>query len=842
MQDLLREKVVQVYGEPVNSPKDCNELSGQVFEQTNRKVSPTTLRRFFGLLPSTSAFSTYVLDSISMYCGSDDYTDFCKLQLSNEVLEDVKTEEIVKEIDQLTEYNLHSIYRKSLSDFKQTIPRREINRRLDAFMESDQTIYPVIAPGGYGKSTALAHWAETQFEKNVCLFTSASIFVSLLDPGIQGKKSLQVRPESRNSVFNVLPNDPGFGDQKLLIIIDALDEISAEAEKLHSLVDFMFEVANRYSAQNKIKIVFSTRESVWAVHLAFRFDKVRATNWFEHIDSLLESGYTNLFTLSNSEIREIIAKYNRSEAEPLIYECIPWNIRELIRIPINLHYVNVLYGKKGSINHITRHAVIREFIRETIFNSRYAEQKEDLIWKVLELIDAGEEGTRISKNELKIHYPIHLKREKAYYQAYSDLLAQGVFLEYREENKYGIYVTHLGFKHLNFFYYLLVLYKIRENAGLNTDLLLTVAAAGKEELWASNMIAILYQIAFENEDFSSLENFCDLPEALLGSLPVRIAVGNSFRENNSIRDKLIIKYASHEMGRTYFFERFVDTNYLFNNFAFRIEEFLKYARTDEQVLFGNCILYLSGFLGMNMDSCETYFSVIDSVQPDAKIYPWPIGRRLSSHILHKTFVENTEIPNLDELIQDHTRIAYAYPGYLEKGLVEFELYVMLALVLVQKFEVLDRLLANIFNYYNIVKTDYSFSALLGNTQNSLPKYFLEYAEYKQGRYNHPELPGLWERAIDNFTATFDDYQYLIMLNWFLCDYYFTGKEMEKCLECFNAALELSQYAGYEFYMAFLLKNNPLKNKKLITEADRMIAESGFHSEGFIYSFGPSSSP
>jgi len=841
MQDLLRKKVVQVFGEPVNSPKDCSELSGQVFAQSGRKVSPTTLRRFFGLLPSTSAFSTYVLDSISMYCGSSDYAEFCKLQLSNEGTEDVELDEIINEINLHTDYSLHSIYRRSLSDFKQTIPRREINRRLDAFMESDRTIFPVIAPGGYGKSTALAHWAETRLEKNICLFTSASLFVSLLDPGIQDMKSLHIRPESRNSIFNLLVSNHEFGNKKLLIILDALDEISSEADKLHSLVDFMFDVANRYSAPNKIKIVLSTRESVWAEHLAFRFEKVMDKNWFEPIDSLLESGYTNIFTLSNSEIREIIAKYNKPKTEPLIYECIPWNIRELIRIPINLHYVNVLYRKTASINHITRHAVIREFIRETIFNSRHAEQKEDLIWKVLTLIDAGEHRTRISKNELKVHYPVHLKREKAYYQAYADLLAYGVFLEYREENKYGIYVTYLGFKHMNFFYYLLVLFKIRENDGLDTNLLETIAAEGKEELWASNMIAILYQIAFENEDFSSLENFCNLPEALLGSLPVRLAVGNSFRENNSIRDKLIIKYASHEMGRTYFFERFVDINFLFNNFAFRIEEYLKHARNDEAVLFGNSILYLSGFLSMNMDKCDSYFSIIDGIEPHSKIHPWPIGRRLASQILQKQFIKNEEIDDLDKLIQNQTRIAYSYPGYLANGLVEFELYVMMALVLVQKFEVLDRLLANIFSYYNLAKTDYSFSALMGKNQNSLPIYFLEYAEYKQGRYNQPKLPGLWERAIDNFTATFDDYQYLILLNWFLCDYYFTGEEMEKSLECFNTALELSQYAGYEFYKAFLLKNNPMKNEEQIVEADRMIAESGFNSEGFTYSFGPSSS-
>jgi len=144
--------------------------------------------------------------------------------------------------------------------------------------------------------------------------------------------------------------------------------------------------------------------------------------------------------------------------------------------------------------------------------------------------------TLCGKNEQRD--PIHLKSEKAYYLAYSDLLETGVFLENREENKYGIFVTQVGFKHLNFYYYLHALYKIRENNGLDNELINTVAGAGNEQLQASNMLAIFYQIAYANEDYETLEHFCDLPDSLLGSLPVRIAVGTSFREGNGIRDRI----------------------------------------------------------------------------------------------------------------------------------------------------------------------------------------------------------------------------------------------------------------------------------------------------------------
>ena len=162
-------------------------------------------------------------------------------------------------------------------------------------------------------------------------------------------------------------------------------------------------------------------------------------------------------------------------------------------------------------------------------------------------------------------------------------------------------------------------------------------------------------------------------------------------------------------------------------------------------------------------------------------------------------------------------------------------------MLVQKFEELDRMLTHIFSYYNTTRSEYVFAALPGNTQNSLPKYFLEYAIFKQEVHHNPSLPGIWEEAIDNFAATFDDYQYLILLNWFLCDYYTTEGNLEKSGEYFNSALELSRFASYDFYIAFLLKNDPLKREEHLRLADQMISESGFNRERFTYGFGPSAS-
>lgn len=840
MQEILKNAAIQIFGGPVNSPKDCHALSRQIAVRTGRKVSPTTLRRFFGLLPSSSAFSTYVLDSIAIYCGSKDFSGFCLEQKASDDFTEIEKLGILDEINEITSYTLNSIFRRSLTDFQHTIPRKEFNVQLDAFLESPQCLYPVIAPGGYGKSTALAHWVRIQQEKHLCLFCRATIFSNLLDPKVQAYKSIQFNLSSLGNVIGLFLNDRNLkASRKLLIIIDALDELSPDSGKLQELVDFMLDAVSKYADEQRVKIIFSTRESVWHAHLASSFNSVRSTICAEFLESLLESGYTNLFTLSNTEIRKIISNVNRSEKAPFIYECIPWNIRELIRIPINLHYVTVLFRKGVSMEHMTQYAVIREFMRETVFRARYSEQKEDLIWKMLEICEKQKNVIAVNKGELKKYYPIHLKREKAYYQAYEDLKQNGVLLEYREENKFGIYVSQVGFKHLNFYYYLSALFRIRDNEGLDFELMEKVVSSGDDRALVSNLIASFYQIAYELEDLATLEHFCELPEFVLASLEVRLAVGNSFRDNNSIRDRLIRLFASHQSGRTYFFERFVDINYLFNNYRFRIEEYLKHASSDENRLFGHSILYLAGFLQMDTAACRQHFSKVAEIPTHIDVHPWPIGRKLSCMILHSYYIERAEIPNLSDLIRRFTTEAYAYEGYLKRGLVEFELYIMLALVLVKRFKELDTMLTHVFTFYETSNPDLEVSMMLQANQNSLPVYFQEYALFKLGNHEDPELPEIWEGALNSFTATFDDYQYLIMLNWFLCDYFTTNGRLDRAMAYYHAALELSRFASYDFFTALLLKNDPSGDPERRALADQMISGSGFNAELFNYQFGSS---
>ena len=91
------------------------------------------------------------------------------------------------------------------------------------------------------------------------------------------------------------------------------------------------------------------------------------------------------------------------------------------------------------------------------------------------------------------------------YWAYNNLVTRGILLEKRDENKYGLYITNLGFRHLNFYYYLSVLNLIRKNQGIDFELFLSVSQSRQVSGWINYVTSILFEIAYENNDFEAIE-------------------------------------------------------------------------------------------------------------------------------------------------------------------------------------------------------------------------------------------------------------------------------------------------------------------------------------------------
>lgn len=832
MEQILKRKVEEQFKGAINTPKDCNQLAILIAKKTNRKLSSSTLRRIFGLLPSETKLSKYNLDTLAIFCGSADYNNFCKENRKSDGMSEKFP--FLEEIHRITQQTLKNIANKSLTPFKNTIPRKELNRNFDAFLVSDYAFFPMTAPGGYGKSIALAHWvAQLDSQTHDCFYCTATIFFQMFSQ----QNTLFQQPDmnfgTSKSFLEFLKSDYTRTDKKLIIVLDGIDELSKNSKKTQELIDFLFDIVIEQMNKSQIKIIISTREITWVSYISDSLFNKKFSSFIFNNEILPEKGVANLLTLSNDEIRQIIEKNSEDLAAPIVYGGISWVMREMIRIPINLHLFIFISKKHPEVEIITSYRLHKEYLKEILFEAKLAEQKEDIIWKMIEMIENKNDGFLLNKNDLKNYYPIHLKRETEYFQAYQDLLFNGILAEEREENKYGIFITTVRFKHQDFFYYFSTINQIRKNKGISFDLFLAIAKSKNSYEWIIFATVTLYEIAYFNEDYDAIENFCQLPEFILDSLNVQIAVGNSFRMQNKIWEPLMKKYAASSMGQIYFFEYFVDTNYLQSSYCYRIKEYLLHKKTKEAQLFGNSILFLSAFLKMDAALCHDYYSNIQLIIPDSNIHPWPLGRKVASIILYSRFILDKKGDNYWDMIMKNRTLAYNYQGYLNNGLVEFELPIMVSLIFVRDFTLLYKLLENIEQTYKYKYTNDGIRQLLNMNQNSLPILFLEYAKYKLGKQLSFDLPTTIQNAINNYSTSFDDFQYLILLNWFLCDYHLMGGKPDEAYLFWCNAIEITKFAEYDFYTAYLLINNPKKDTDIQNEGFQMIDGKGFKSELFL---------
>ncbi len=78
MTDVLKKEIVKAAGRAVKTPADYEWLSERIMKKTHERLSPTTLKRFFGYLHEPVKPRAVTLDVLARFVGYRDYETFCK--------------------------------------------------------------------------------------------------------------------------------------------------------------------------------------------------------------------------------------------------------------------------------------------------------------------------------------------------------------------------------------------------------------------------------------------------------------------------------------------------------------------------------------------------------------------------------------------------------------------------------------------------------------------------------------------------------------------------------------------------------------------------------------------
>lgn len=78
-QEELQKEVERVVGHELREARDFEEVSRLILKGTRERLSPTTLKRFWGYLKNESVQTRpHTLDVLARFVGYKTYDDFCK--------------------------------------------------------------------------------------------------------------------------------------------------------------------------------------------------------------------------------------------------------------------------------------------------------------------------------------------------------------------------------------------------------------------------------------------------------------------------------------------------------------------------------------------------------------------------------------------------------------------------------------------------------------------------------------------------------------------------------------------------------------------------------------------
>lgn len=173
------------------------------------------------------------------------------------------------------------------------------------------------------------------------------------------------------------------------------------------------------------------------------------------------------------------------------------------------------------------------------------------------------------------------------------------------------------------------------------------------------------------KDFFALNAFTkinDHPSKELKSLIQ--GFGAEMRSNPKMYNYLIDHYASNRFSRIEYFEWFVDYDFLIPQHFKGIELYVKNQKSEEDRLFGYCLLFLKAFLLRDLRTCEGLIVRINSIDTQPTLHPFPLGRKMACNILFEKFSRGKvskellqEVFAVEKLLSKSGLMGRSIPGY-----------------------------------------------------------------------------------------------------------------------------------------------------------------------------------
>lgn len=663
--ERLKQAIVKKYRKGLDYPTDCDGLVTDIMEKTERRISASTLKRLFGFVKRTSNFSKHTYDTLAKYVGFENWEDYVNLgRPKNEpVLTNDLWMNIKNTADKVTAYNMNSIKEACGVDFKKVIPRQFAEQRFEQFANSNKPVLGLVAPGGWGKTVLIAKLIEnlqnqakvkdSKTKYDVIWLVDAAVISNLFtrEYGIKSWIYEQMGYEAEKDLLGILHNNPLYRMGRLIIMIDGIDEVGDNEEKLKIFIDNLLRVIASSITLDWLKIVIACRPNTWfKINDAIGDNKSLQNAFYQATFSNRYEDVINVPPLNPYEIEKIGKTFSRKFRYPELEIRQPELIQD-IKVPYMLH----LYLKKIGNNQDMSQQInlIIQYIKSVILSGPNGANKLELINSVVRETKFGIDSTNILKERLD---PLIEKYE----DAYNELLSYGLFHEYNELDKYLTYTRYIRFTDQKLFEFFTANLWLRDNK-FTPELLDQISEHYGDNPLQFDILKWIVKYAFFENNFDVLNGLYpfidkhylhtddDLDKENANKHLMQI-IGVELRQNNEIRKKILPDFAKNELSRKLYFETFIDFDFVVNQFGKSIDIYEKHTnKNDKQSQsFIHSVKFMQNFFNANTKGCKKEFDQLRKIDDVQGFSHQIIGLHFAAQILYQALIQEKFEDNFAE--------------------------------------------------------------------------------------------------------------------------------------------------------------------------------------------------
>lgn len=410
------------------TPADCKKIASEIRKATQKNVSETTLKRFFGFAAVSHGFSRYTISALREYADYMQPVHFGEVLLYDTPINDWA--KLRRKIGGITDYVLKEVRNRSGLPYEMTISRKFAQHDFEEFYHDRTSFMCFIAHPGYGKTILISHIVQRYFRDEGALYKDSIPFFmnvgSFFKPerskfDLEGHlKNIIGIPKSSDLISYIKTINTQ--KNKFFLIIDGFAELildgESKAQLLNELVDFICML----DQDSDIKIIMSMRSTIWVRF----YEKIRHSAYLKK--SWFKGNYYNAHDVSNvpplteDELREITENTGNEN-----YGKINPELKAQLKFPFHIHLYYQLRAADPFLNYgsnIGFYELISRFIQEKILGSNYYSEKYRFIMRFLQLTNYGKSSNSVEKNIL-IFELINFKN------AYMELISDGILVEER---------------------------------------------------------------------------------------------------------------------------------------------------------------------------------------------------------------------------------------------------------------------------------------------------------------------------------------------------------------------------------------------------------------------------